>query len=104
MERALIGYPMTTPRALALAVMALGDVATRYPDDRDWGTAQEMVRDLKERIMEQEPELAYQAALQLVRHIDQDLAQGRRHYRTRSGRLLVHLDQVVEAILRGELA
>ncbi len=103
MERALIGYPMTTPRALALAVMALGDVATRYPDDRDWGTAQEMVRDLKERIMEQEPELAYQAALQLVRRIDEHLAQGR-HYRTRSGRPLFHLDQVVEAILRGELA
>lgn len=93
---------MTTPRALALAMMALGDVAARYPDDRDWGKAQEMVRDLKERIMEQECELTYQAALQLVNRIDWNLAQGR-HYRTRSGRLLVHLDQVVEAILRDEL-
>lgn len=45
----------------------------------------------------------YLAALSLVTQIDQSLRSGRRHYRTRDGQLLHHLDQVVNAILTDNL-
>ena len=45
----------------------------------------------------------YAASLQLVAVIDDNLATGRVHYRTRSGRLLRTLDEVVRAILAGNL-
>ena len=45
----------------------------------------------------------YNAALELVALIDQHLAAGTQHYRTRSGELLRTLDQVVNAILADNL-
>lgn len=45
----------------------------------------------------------YQAALELVARIDEDLTRGVRHYRTKAGRLLTCLDEVIDAIIRGEL-
>ncbi len=50
-----------------------------------------------------EQEAAYCAALELTAQIDQHLGQGTRHYRTRRGVLLVSLDEVVRAVLDGEL-
>jgi hypothetical protein len=48
-------------------------------------------------------EAAYEAALELVERIDQDLRQGTGHYRRRDGRLLEKLDEVVLAILSDDL-
>jgi hypothetical protein len=48
-------------------------------------------------------EAAYRASLELVTRIDEDLSRGRRHYWNRSGILLTCLDEVVEAILSGNL-
>lgn len=45
----------------------------------------------------------YAASLALVAGIDEDLTSGRRHYRNRAGRLLVTLDQVIEAIVNDDL-
>jgi hypothetical protein len=48
-------------------------------------------------------EVKYELALTLVKAIDTHLKQGSRHYRNRSGRLLQSLDEVVNAILMGDL-
>ena len=45
----------------------------------------------------------YQTAYQLVEQIEQHLASGTKHYRTKSGALLRTLDQVVNAILADNL-
>ena len=50
-----------------------------------------------------EKEATYNAALKLVAQIDEDLAKGIRHYRTKSGQLLTTLDQVINAILEDNL-
>lgn len=39
----------------------------------------------------------------LIAALDADLVSGRRYFRTRAGRLLTRLDEVVRAILEGEL-
>ena len=44
------------------------------------------------------------AALELVERIDEDLTRGIRHYRTKQGKLLQTLDQVINAILANNLA
>lgn len=49
-------------------------------------------------------EEVYTRALHAVEAIDADLTSGRRHYRSRGGRLLTRLDEVVRAILDNELA
>lgn len=41
--------------------------------------------------------------VQIVAKIDRDLSTGRRHYRTKTRRLLTSLDDVVRAILADEL-
>lgn len=45
----------------------------------------------------------YDAALRLVQAIDRDLQKGTRHYYDASGKLLVSLDEVVQAILNDNL-
>lgn len=50
-----------------------------------------------------EREATYNAALELVARIDEDLTRGIRHYRTKAGRLLTTLDEVVRAILEDNL-
>jgi len=45
----------------------------------------------------------YAAALRLVQAIDRDLQKGTRHYYDATGRLLVSLDEVVQAILNDNL-
>jgi hypothetical protein len=45
----------------------------------------------------------YDAALRLVQAIDRDLQKGTRHYYDVSGKLLVSLDEVVQAILNDNL-
>jgi len=45
----------------------------------------------------------YAAALRLVQLIDRDLQKGTRHYYDASGKLLVSLDEVVQAILNDTL-
>ena len=45
----------------------------------------------------------YMAALALVQAIDENLATGRQHYRTKSGHLLRTLDEVVRAIMADNL-
>jgi len=45
----------------------------------------------------------YAAALRLVQAIDRDLQKGTRHYYDASGKLLVSLDEVVQAILNDTL-
>jgi hypothetical protein len=45
----------------------------------------------------------YAAALRLVQAIDHDLQKGTRHYYDATGRLLVSLDEVVQAILNDNL-
>lgn len=50
-----------------------------------------------------EAEATYKAALELVKRIDHELTYGLRHYRTKAGRLLLHLDEVIEAILGDDL-
>jgi hypothetical protein len=47
---------------------------------------------------------AYKVAYVLVQRIDADLTSGRRHYRDKAGVLLTTLDQVVRALMAGELA
>jgi len=51
----------------------------------------------------EEQAAVYAAALQLIEHIDENLATGRCHYRTKSGKLLRTLDEVVRAILADNL-
>lgn len=48
-------------------------------------------------------ETKYRYALALVRVIDRHLKYGTHHYRHQSGRLLRSLDEVIVAILQGEL-
>jgi len=50
-----------------------------------------------------EQEATYYAALELVAQIDEELTRGVRHYRTKAGRLLTTLDEVVLAILDDNL-
>lgn len=50
-----------------------------------------------------EREAAYHAALRLVARIDDDLQRGIRHYRTKAGKLLISLDEVVRAIIADDL-
>jgi hypothetical protein len=50
-----------------------------------------------------EQEATYNAALELVARIDEDLTRGVRHYRTKAGVLLTTLDEVVRAILDDNL-
>jgi hypothetical protein len=50
-----------------------------------------------------EKDATYNAALKLVAQIDEDLTKGIRHYRTKNGKLLTTLDQVVNAILADNL-
>ena len=45
----------------------------------------------------------YAAALNLVQAIDRDLQKGTRHYYDGRGRLLVSLDEVIQAILKDNL-
>lgn len=51
--------------------------------------------------MADEVDVTYQAALELVERIDDDLTRGVRHFWDTNGRLLQTLDQVVRAILDG---
>jgi len=51
----------------------------------------------------EEMETRYEAACELVQMIDRHLTAGTQHYRTKSGRLLRTLDQVVNAILADNL-
>ena len=53
--------------------------------------------------MEQRKDEAYQMALNLVRVIDEDLNKGLRHYRNPAGQLLTKLDEVINALLEGDL-
>ena len=50
-----------------------------------------------------EQETTYNAALELIARIDEDLTRGIRHYRTKAGVLLNTLDEVVRAILDDNL-
>lgn len=50
-----------------------------------------------------EQDATYYAALDLVARIDDDLTRGVRHYRTKAGRLLNSLDEVINAILSDNL-
>ena len=50
-----------------------------------------------------EQDAAYYAALELVARIDDELTRGIRHYRTKSGKLLTTLDEVVNAMLSDNL-
>ena len=50
-----------------------------------------------------EREATYNAALELVARIDDDLTRGVRHYRNKDGLLLTTLDEVVRAILDDNL-
>ncbi len=50
-----------------------------------------------------EQETTYNAALELVARIDEDLTRGIRHYRTEAGVLLTTLDEVIHAILDDNL-
>lgn len=50
-----------------------------------------------------EREARYQASLDLVARINDDLTRGIRHYRNNAGVLLTTLDEVVRAILDNEL-
>jgi len=45
---------------------------------------------------------AFEAAMRLVGHIDENLTTGLIHYRNRHGELLHTLDQVVQAILSND--
>jgi len=48
-------------------------------------------------------DVCYAAALSLVQAIDKDLQHGTRHYYNAAGKLLVSLDEVIQAILCDEL-
>ena len=50
-----------------------------------------------------EQEATYEAALELVARIDEDLTRGIKHYRNTAGRLLTTLDEVINAILNNDL-
>jgi len=50
-----------------------------------------------------EQEATYEAALELVARIDEDLTRGIRHYRNKGGKLLTTLDEVINAILSNDL-
>lgn len=50
-----------------------------------------------------EREAAYNAALNLVKRIDDDLDRDTRHYRNNAGVLLTRLNEVVTAILADDL-
>ena len=52
---------------------------------------------------DKQQEQAYHVALGLVEQIDLDLVNGTGHYFTKSGRLLISLEQVVMAILDDDL-
>lgn len=49
-----------------------------------------------------EEHAAFDAALRLVGHIDENLTTGLIHYRNRHGELLRTLDQVIQAILSND--
>lgn len=49
-------------------------------------------------------EQVYARALAFVDAADEGLTTGRRHYRNRAGVLLLTLDEIVNALLAGELA
>ncbi len=49
------------------------------------------------------PDEPYYYALAAIPLLDRDLTRGVRHYRTKAGELLKTLDQVVVAIIAGEL-
>jgi len=57
----------------------------------------------RDRSAAQHPHAAYYAALKLVAGIEQNLASGCRHYRTKNGKLLTTLDEVVNAIVNHQL-
>lgn len=50
-----------------------------------------------------EQDATYHAALELVAQIDEGVTRGTGHYYTKSGRLLTTLDEVIRAILSGDL-
>jgi hypothetical protein len=50
-----------------------------------------------------DPDACYAAALSLVQAIDKDLQRGTRHYYNAAGKLLVSLDEVIQAILSDDL-
>jgi glycerol-3-phosphate dehydrogenase len=51
----------------------------------------------------QNADARYAAALELVRTIDEHLRKRTRHYRDTQGRLLLTLDEVIQAMLTGSL-
>lgn len=51
----------------------------------------------------QQQQTSFDAAMELVQLIDAHLTHGTQHYRTKSGKLLRTLDQVVNAILSDNL-
>ena len=55
------------------------------------------------RVQPDDDDARYAAALRLVQAIDRDLQKGTRHYYDATGRLLVSLDEVVQAILNDNL-
>jgi len=73
---------LNTPTYLELSTESLSELITLDDDDR---------------------EARYQAALELVERIDDDLTRGVRHYRTKGGALLGTLDEVIRAILSDDL-
>lgn len=99
---------MTARQVIAMAVMALADVSARCPHDLEWAAAHKYMQGVLKKMQEEtamldDRETSYRNALQLVAQIDRDIQQGTRHYRDRSGRLLLDLGEVVDAILRDEL-
>ena len=69
----------------------------------DLNSARQNVRAKAEEGDVEQRAATYQAALQLVERIDHELTYGLRHYRTKAGRLLTYLDEVVNAILSDDL-
>lgn len=57
----------------------------------------------KHRVNADDADARYEAALLLVRRIDADLQRGTRYYRDKSGRLLLTLGEVMDAILTDNL-
>jgi hypothetical protein len=55
------------------------------------------------RVPTDDADARYAAALRLVQAIDHDLQKGTRHYYDATGKLLVSLDEVVQAILNDKL-
>ena len=56
-----------------------------------------------ERTLTDEADARYAAALRLVQAIDWDLQKGTRHFHNSAGKLLMSLDEVVQAILNDDL-